>query len=196
MQSSCFNYAACVVIFKKLKFHCTEFRIFPSNFSKTFTSFSRNFTKRRFAKIILRRQYGRSHEMMRIFMSDSIRSDKILLPSMYSFQLDHIEEYWDTFVLCPVEHVLAVSVRRVILWVSWGEESTRLYSLWAVEIVNAPVAPPPTAANDFELSWGQDRRTENITSLDLIWLHCIVFIHFYSACHSMSFSEALPTTSN
>src|SRR6218665_3686121 len=28
----------------------------------------------------------------------------------------------------------------------------------------------------------------------IIVLYCIVFIHFYSASHSLSFSEALPTT--
>src|SRR6218665_3600515 len=29
---------------------------------------------------------------------------------------------------------------------------------------------------------------------DLLFNHCVVFIHFYSASHGMSLSEAIPTT--
>jgi len=37
-------------------------------------------------------------------------------------------------------------------------------------------------------------KTVNRTSIFTLELYCIVFIHFYSASHSLSLSEALPTT--
>jgi len=37
-------------------------------------------------------------------------------------------------------------------------------------------------------------RSDGLEKRMMLALYCIVFIHFYSASHSLSLSEALPTT--
>lgn len=74
-------------------------------------------------------------------------------PAVCGLELNIFKGHLDAFTCQGVEEILAVGVGRVVLWISWREQTTGFCPPWTAKVVGTRCVEPPRTSVDLELSW-------------------------------------------